>query len=139
NDYLTANVDIYTGQSADENSEPVSTHPDSNILVHGEDYDYRGHVANIHVPDMGKHLAGKKIGDIVDINATGPEKHSEEQIAGKPITIRIKIATIQRVKPADIDQLVERTGVENAQQLKDRIREMLEGQAYRQQQQNMQS
>lgn len=136
-DYVNSDVQIYAGDNIEADSEPIASHPGSYILVHGEDHDHKGHVAGILVQDLGKQLGGQKIEDQIDISLTAHEGHENPDIAGKPITIRIKITAIQRAQPATIEQLVERLGIEDEDKLKSRIREMLEGQAYHQQQDDM--
>lgn len=136
-DYVAADVHIYAGSEAGGEDDALQHNHGTYILVPGKSRDYKGHVAGIVVDDLGKQLAGKTVGEEVLISMTGPEGHENEQIKGQPIAIKIKINAVERLEPASIEQVTENLGVESEDELRTRLKEMLEGQATRRQQTDM--
>ncbi len=144
-DYGEVEVHIVAGEDAaipedftelaedDEEGPVLAHHPFTYILVHGEDKEHKGHVVGIVVDDLGKRMAGKKIGHKEVISMTGPEGHEVERIKGQPITIHIHLKGIQRVVPATVDDMLEAFGLENEDELKTEIRNSLEANAERDQ------
>lgn len=124
-DFVQAHVNIFAGKDAGEGAEEIAHHHGVYILVNGEKAEYKGHVVGIVVNDLGKQLAGKKVGDELRISMTGPESHEDEKIKGQDITIVIKVEDIQRVAPVEMDKLTVMLGVESEEDLKTRIREDL--------------
>jgi len=137
-DFVQADVRILEGENADDDAEEIASHPGTYIMVRGENEDYRGHVAGIVIEDLGKQLIGKKPGEEIEISMTGPESHENERIKKAPITIRIKLDSVERLEPADMDTVLEQTGVESEDDLKERIRESLKNRAEQEQTQAMQ-
>ncbi len=136
-DFVVANVHIFAGDKAGEEADAIAHHHDTNIMVAGESRDYRGHVAGIVVEDLGKRLAGKKVGHVEEISMTGPSGHEDERIKGQPITITIDIKEIQRLEPAAVEDIIKQMGMESVDDLKQRIRQMLEQRKQQEQQQQM--
>jgi len=128
-DYLTTQVTI-SGADGDE----IANLSEANIVVAGESRQFKGHVAGIVVDDLGKQLAGKKVGDDLTLTLVGPATHENEQIRDKPITITIKIDKIQRIEPAPIETLVQQFGEESEESFRNHIRENLAERGEREQQ-----
>ena len=133
-DFCEGPVKIFAGEDAGEDAEVLHEAPQAYALVHGEDKGYKGHIAGIVVDDLGKRLAGKEVGHVERISMTGPKGHENEAIREQPITIEFTVNVIQRVKPAEMDQLVAAMGVESEDDLRARLKEMLEQRAEQQQQ-----
>lgn len=133
-DFAQAEVRILKGSDAGDDAEEIAKHAGVYIMVNGESAQYRGHVVGIVVEDLGKQLADKKVGDVVRISMTGPKQHENDAIREQPITLVIKIDNIERLQPADIATLLQRTGMESEDALKARVREMLQARKERQQQ-----
>lgn len=125
-DYLSTDVTVLAGENAKDDAEKLLESPDTYVLVPGKKRDYKGHVAGIVVEDLGKLLKGKKAGDTETISMTGPAGHENEKIKGRPITIKVSIKKIERVEPAPVEDLPGLLGVESVDDLKARIRQMLE-------------
>lgn len=111
--------------------------PSTYILVQGEDRGFKGHVAGIVVEDLGKRLIGKKAGDTETISLTGPAGHEEDRIRNKPIAIEIRVTAVERLEPASLEALVGQFGLESADQLRERVKGMLESRRDREQQSAM--
>ena len=125
-DYVQSDVKVLAGENAGDDAEVLHQHPGAYTLVHGEDKEFKGHVAGILVKDMGKQLAGKKVGDTVDISLTGPESHENDAIKGQPITIRMAITHVHRLTPAAVEDLLPQFGMQTEDELKERVKTMLE-------------
>lgn len=125
-DYLSTDVTVLAGENAKDDAEKLLEAPDTYVRVTGKKRDYKGHVAGIVVDDLGKLMKGKKPGDTETISMTGPAGHENEKIKGQPITIKIAIKKIERIDPAPIEDLPGLMGVESVDDLKARIKQMLE-------------
>jgi len=135
-DFIQADVHILKGEDAGDDAEVIEHHPGAYVLVNGEQMDYKGHVAGIVVEDMGQRLPGRKLGDVERVSMTGPESHENDDIRAQPITITIRIDQVQRVTPASVETVAEQAGVESADELRERVKEMLEQRKQREQQQD---
>ncbi len=125
-DYVQSDVKVLAGENAGEDAEVLHEHPGAYTLVHGEDKEFKGHVAGILVKDMGKQLADKKVGDTVKISMTGPEGHENDGIKGQPITIQMAITHVHRLAPAALEDLLPQFGMQTEDELKERVKTMLE-------------
>jgi trigger factor len=134
-DYVQGDVKVLAGHDAGEGAQVINEQPGA--FVHVPEKDAKGHIVGIVVDDLPKHLVGKNAGDEVRINLTGPTSHENEKIRDQAITVTLKITRVQRVEAASLETLVEQTGMETADKLKTRLREMLEERATRQQQSDM--
>lgn len=85
-----------------------------------------GMILGVLVEDLGKQLGLPKAGDTATITTTGPEQHEVEALRGKKLTITFEVTAIDKIVPMGRDELVSRFGLENEQELKDRLRERLE-------------
>ena len=130
-DYVQVDAHLYAGHGVGEDAEPLQHQHDAYVLVHGEEHDFKGHVMGILVPDMGKRLAGQKPGGTVTIEMTGPSGHEDEQVKDQPITLRLELKRIERLELVPMEQVIERLGVESEDEVKQRVREMLEQRAER--------
>ncbi len=137
NDFIQANVRILAGEDAKDDGEEISHQKGVYVQVAGESRDFKGHVVGIVVDDLGKRLTGKKPGDVVRISMTGPISHENDKVKGKPITIVIHIDKVERLEPASVESIVTQLGVESAEDLRKRVREMLEQRRDREQQSDM--
>lgn len=125
-DYVQSDVKVLAGEQAGDDAEVLHEHAGAYTLVHGEDKDHKGHVAGILIKDLGKQLTGKKVGDTVDISMTGPESHENDQIKGQPITIRMAMTHVHRLEPAAIEELLPQFGMQSEDELRERLKTMLE-------------
>lgn len=128
-DYVQCDTRILAGEDAGDDAEELARHPEAYTLVHGKKDDFKGHIAGILVDDLGKRLKGKTLGDEVRISMTGPKGHEDEKIKDQPITLVLSVKRVDRLAPAEVSALVEQMGVENEDEFKTRIREMLQQRA----------
>lgn len=133
-DYVMTDTTILAGEDAGEDAEVIAHFPGAYILVNGEDKEFKGHVAGIVVEELGKKLAGKKPGDDLTVSMTGPSSHENEDIKDKPITLKIKLSSIHRIEPASVATVAERMGLQGEEELKERVRTMLQQRAEQNQQ-----
>ncbi|MEO1235500.1 MAG: trigger factor [Planctomycetota bacterium] len=125
-DYVQSDVKVLAGENAGEDAEVLHDHAGAYTLVHGEDKEFKGHVAGILVADLGKRLAGQKVGETIDISMTGPESHENDAIKNQPITIRLALTHVHRLEPASVEDLLPQFGMQTEDELKERLRTMLE-------------
>lgn len=148
-DYLEVEAFILAGENTalpddpapaaedDQNNPVIAHYPNTYVLVHGQDKEFKGHVVGILVDDLGKRLTGKTVGDTEAISMTGPGGHESERIKDKPITIHLKINSIQRLEPATVESLLEQSDLESEEALRQELRQTLEANRDRNQQVNM--
>ncbi|MFN3168809.1 MAG: trigger factor [Phycisphaeraceae bacterium] len=125
-DYAAVEVTILAGENAGDDAEVIQTVPQDHVLVNGEAQDYKGHVAGIVVNNLGKELTGKTIGDVVSVSMTGPSGHEDEKIKDQPITIRLTVLKVHRIEPASVEQIAEQMGLKTEEEVKERVKTMLE-------------
>ena len=128
-DYAGVDVKIYAGKDAGDDAELIQEIPLDYVMVNGESAEYKGHVAGIVVDNLGKQLTGKTGGDELTISMDGPAAHENEQIRDQPITIKLTIGSVHRIEPATIEDVVEQSGLGSEDELKERVRTMLEQRA----------
>lgn len=140
-DYVQCDVHILAGENATMGGEDaenvIAHHHGQYVLVHGEEHEFKGHVAGILVDDLGKRLLGKKVGHEESISMTGPQTHENEKIKDQPITIHLKVNKIERLEPAPAERVAEQLGIESVDELKNQLKPVLEQRAQQRQQQDM--
>jgi trigger factor len=135
-DYLMSDVRILTGQNANPQAgdeAQIAHQPATYIHVAGKATEYKGHVAGIIVENLGQHLVGKKVGEVILISMNGPSGHENEKIKDQPITIVVRVDRIERMELAAVDALPGHLGLETMEQLKEQIREALQQRQEREQ------
>lgn len=125
-DYVQSDVKVLAGENAADDAEVLHEHPGAYTLVHGEDKEFKGHVAGILIGDLGKQLTGKKVGDTISISMTGPEGHENDAIKGQPVTIQMAMTHVHRLAPASIEDLLPQFGMQSEDELNERLKTMLE-------------
>ncbi len=97
---------------------------------HREDVTLRaapGQVEGVPLVDLPKELAGKKIGDVIKITATGPESHPNEDWRGKELTIEITIKGVQRrALPEVNDEFAASCGFDSVDDMRQQVRQRME-------------
>ncbi len=136
-DYLSGSVRIYAGENPAAEAEAVSEIAEAYTLINGEEHQFKGHIAGVVVPELGKLLQGKKAGETVDIAATGPAQFEVEAVRNQPITLRFANIAISRMTPATDDVLLQRVGMEDFAEFRTNVGERLTDQAKGEVQQNM--
>lgn len=124
-DYVRSDLKILKGEDAGDDAEVLAEVPGAYTLLHGEDKDFKGHIAGIVVSDMGKRLVGKQAGHVERVSMTGPASHENADVRDQPITLVMTLDRVDRMQPATTETLLERTGLEDEAELKSKVREML--------------
>lgn len=88
--------------------------------------DGSGMILGVLVPDFAKQLGLPKAGETAAIKVKGPESHENEAIRGADLTITFNVATVNRIIPATIDEVVSRLGFESEEQLRGVVRDQME-------------
>ena len=92
-----------------------------------------GFVAGVPVEDLDKLLKGVKYGDEKKTTVNIPETFYNEELRGKKIDLTIEVKEVKSLEPAELNEdLFKRLGVDDENDLKDKIREQINAQAERQ-------
>ena len=106
--------------------EPFFTHEEVDIIVPEKDDGGNGAVLGLLVEGLHSMLAGKKVGEVLDIEVTGPESHELEHIRGKKLTIHVEIQKAMRIDPAEVQGVIDAYGLESEDMLREQITHALE-------------
>ncbi|AQT70105.1 Trigger factor [Anaerohalosphaera lusitana] len=95
-------------------------------------------VAGVSVEKLNELLAGAKEGDVKKTTVEVPKTYFSERFRGKKVDLEITVKDVKKQVPAEIDdEFLGRFGVEDEEELKERIMEAREQQAEQQQRQQM--
>lgn len=87
-----------------------------------------GTLLGLNIDDLGACFKGKKVGDTITAETTGPDTHEREDIQGKPLRIDFKIDVAERVTPCSPADLIEQFSLASEDVLREQIRLALEQQ-----------
>ncbi len=119
-------INCYAKATRSGEEEPFFTHDEVTILHPGEHDGGRGQVLGLLIENLGKELAGKKVGDTFTLTTTVPESHEREDIRGKEITIELQIRHAERIEPASLEEIASTYGMEGPDVLRQQITFALE-------------
>ena len=105
-----------------DEDEPFFNHEQVLINHPGDEDGGKGQVLGLLIDGLAGMLAGKKVGDELEIETVGPEAHENEDIRGAKLRIHFSIHAAERVHPATKDQLIEQFGLGNEENLREQIR-----------------
>ncbi|MHC4126206.1 MAG: trigger factor, partial [Planctomycetota bacterium] len=87
-----------------------------------------GFVGGIPVENLDELLVDAKVGDGKQISVEVPKTYFREEYRGKKVDIHITVRDIKWLKPADMDKnFLERFGVEDVDELREKMRDSLQG------------
>jgi len=108
-----------------EGSEDLDKHDNTEIFVR-----QTGFVAGVPVEGLAALLKGAKHGDEKSTTVDVPATYFNEQLRGKKIDIKITVKEVKQLEPAELnEEFFKRFGADDAEEMKDRIREHLTSQA----------
>lgn len=84
-----------------------------------------GAIGGIRVEKLADILKGRKAGDVIEIELTGPENHEIEDIRGKKITVRQNVEHIGRLHPASMEEILAGAGMPSEEELRKRLESAL--------------
>ena len=90
--------------------------------------DEGGPVLGLYIDDLGKRLAGQRVGATLTIETTGPEGHEFEDLRGAKLVVSIRLTGAERPEPATKEQMIEAFGLGNETNLHEQIKLALEHQ-----------
>jgi len=92
-----------------------------------------GFVAGVPVEDLDKLLKGATSGDEKKTTIQVPETFYNEELRGKKIDLTIEVKEVKQLEPAELDEdFFNRLGVEDGDDLDEKLREQINTQAERQ-------
>jgi len=87
-----------------------------------------GFVAAVPVENLDEVLAGAQAGDVKETSVDVPKTYFKEEYRGKKVDIKIEVKDIKSLRPAEIDEgFLKRFGAESEDDLKEKMRDMLQG------------
>ena len=87
-----------------------------------------GFVGSVPVENLDEVLVGAKAGESKQVTVEVPKTYFREEYRGKKVDITIEIKDVKWLKPAELDAaFLERFESENEDDLKEKIRDMLDG------------
>jgi len=107
-------------------TEPFFRHDQIDILIPADEDGGRGQVLGLVIEGLRDMALNAKIGDVLTIEAVGPDGHELEHIRGKNLTISVQIREGLRLIPATPESLVERFGFESEEMLREQVRMAVE-------------
>ncbi len=115
------------GSASKEGDEaPFFEHPAVDVVVPEEADGGRGAILGLMVDGLHGLVAGKKAGDTVSVEVTGPESHELEHIRGQKLSITMTIEKGLRIDPAEPADVAARYGLESEEILREQIKLALE-------------
>ena len=87
-----------------------------------------GFVGAIPVENLDELLVGARVGDVRETSVDVPKTFFREEYRGKKVDIQINVEDIKWLKPAELNEdLLARFGVESEEELREKIRDTLQG------------
>ena len=87
-----------------------------------------GFVGAIPVEKLDELLIGAKAGDTKETSVDVPKTFFREEYRGKKVDVKIEIKDVKWLKPAELNEnLLKQIGVEDEEELREKIRDMLQG------------
>jgi trigger factor len=106
--------------------EPFFEHPGVDVVVPEKEDGGNGAILGLMVEGLHDMVAGKKVGDRLEVTVEGPESHELEHIRGKTLHIEMTIEKGLRIDPATPEEVAERYGLESVEILREQIKLALE-------------
>ena len=133
-DYLVGDVEVKL-----EDGEIAESRRGTNIRVSDPDGPTKGkgQIAGVLIEDLTSRVVGNKAGESVEITATGPARHENEKLREAKLAIELKITSVQRMVSIEMDKLIEMSGFENEEELRDQVKFNLERRATSEAEQKM--
>ena len=103
---------------------PFFSHDSVPVLLPRDEKD--GPLLGLMIENLVDLFAGKKTGDEILIETTGPEAHEQEELRGAAILITFNIKDAHRIHPAEIQQIVDAYGLASEAVLREQIQLALE-------------
>lgn len=89
------------------------------IQIPEKDSDGRGAILGVMVEDFAKQVGSPKPGDELTVKTRGPQSHEDERIRDKDLAITFKVERCERIIPASPEELVEKYGLQDENQLRE--------------------
>lgn len=98
-----------------------------NIKIDGEEGEGRNFMTVVGktFPQLDQALMGMKIEDMKELDLNFPDNFQEKDWAGKPFHVRMTLRSLSSVKLPELETFAKSFQMENAEELKDRIRNLL--------------
>lgn len=85
----------------------------------------KGMILGVLVDDFAEQLGMPRPGETATIETTGPEGHEREELRGKKLKVTFAVSRVDRIIPAELADVVARTGFESEDQLREAVKTRL--------------
>ena len=116
----------YATATKNDEKEPFFRANDVLIVMPGKDDDGRGQVLGLMIDGLHGMLKDKKVGDTIEIDATGPDLHEREDLRGAKLHITFEIRAAERITPVNAEQIATQFGLPSEDILREQIKVALE-------------
>ncbi|HMN95756.1 MAG TPA: trigger factor [Phycisphaerales bacterium] len=91
------------------------------VVVPEEGEGDEGPVLGLMIANLRGALQDRAVGDLVEIETTGPESHEREDIRGAKLLIQLSILDAEHITPAKLDEVISQLGLDDEAMLRDQI------------------
>lgn len=116
----------YATAIKNDEKEPFFRANDVLIVMPGKDDGGRGQVLGLMIDGLHGMLKDKKVGETIEIEATGPELHEREDLRGAKLRITFEIRAAERITPAKPADIATAFGLPGEDILREQIKMALE-------------
>ena len=97
----------------------------------------KGAILGVMIEDFADQIGLPKPGETFTVKTKGPKSHEDPRIRDKDVEITFEVERVERIVPASIESLAERSGMSDEQQLRESMQLRLNQQAMVEQQSAM--
>jgi len=136
---IKADVRVLAGEDAQNDADEISQHQDILITTEQDGKKKIAYIggAGLILDGKDQPILGKKIGDEIRVNMTGPPNHENEQIKEQAITVVIHIKGIEKHTPCTWEELAKVWSLETEDQLKEKVKQFITERRQQEQAQSM--
>lgn len=119
-DYLTGK-----GRMVDEDGNEHYDIDGAVVRIPTADDDGKGMILGVKVDDFATQLGLPKPGETATVKVKGPENHEVEALRGKDLTVTFEVQRVDRIIPAELADIVARSGAADEDQFRTFIKDRL--------------
>ena len=109
-------------------AEPFFTNDRALVVVPDTSDEGKGQLLGLLIEDLGPRVEGKKVGDAITVETTGPDQHEREDLRGAKIRVELVVKDADRIEPLNEQGLAEKLSLDTIDNLKGQVRLALERQ-----------
>lgn len=121
--------DYLTGHAVMKDDKGETTFLDINdavVQIPTKDKNGKGMILGVMVDDFASQIGHPTVGQTATVKTNGPENHENEAIRGKKLVVTFTVSRVDQIVPAKIETMVERFGMNSADDLRTAIRQRID-------------